>query len=320
MRLRPTLLVSLTAALLSFVSACGTVPPEDEEWPFEEDAGLEQQDAGVVADAGVPLPPTTFKVVTWNVENLFDEQNDPNTDDTVETRATVEARLDEIAKVLESLGPPEIIALQEVENAALLRRLANRLSPNLNTVLIDGNDPRGIDVGLITRFPVKRQNSHATENVYDLSEPGKYYRYARDCLEVHLDVEGRPVVMLVNHLVSKASPGSDAKRRAEAAKTRDIADYLRGEDPNRAVIIAGDMNDTPDSPPLKQFTRTPEFVDIGASTPCTFKFGASCFRYDYLLPDRTTAQGRGEVKVIKTTDAARASDHSPVMATFTLSN
>ncbi len=316
MRLRPFLLTALLASVM--LGGCGD-PPSTEEDAGEE-LPVEDQDAGT-GDAGTdfePPPPTTFRMMTWNVENLFDEYNDPATDDTVVTRSEADARLDEVAKVIKAAGIPEVIALQEVENLQMLKRLADRLGSGLNTVLVDANDPRGIDVGLITKFPVTRHASHAGENVYDLTEQGKYYRYARDCLEVHLDVGGHPLVVLVNHLVSKASSGSDSKRQAEAAKTRDIADFLRAEEPRRAVIIAGDMNDTPDSPPLKQFLRTPDFVDVAASSPCTFKFGASCFRYDYLLPDKHTAETRADIKVIKTSDATKASDHSPVMATFTL--
>lgn len=317
MLLRRLLLSLLFSASLA-LGACGqpVTPEPDAGEEHVDDAGT---GGGGEQDAGEPLPPTTFRAVTWNVENLFDEYDDPE-DDTVLPRREVETRLDELAEVLESLGPPEIIALQEVENIGLLKRLASRLSGEYHAVLIDANDPRGIDVGLLTRFPVTREVSHASENVYDLQEPRKFYRFARDCLEVHLDVEGRKMVVLVSHLVSKAREDSDRKREAEAAKIRDIADYLRGEDPNRAVLIAGDMNDTPTSPALRQLLRSPDFVDVGESSPCTFNFGQSCFRYDYLLPDSTTAAGLEKLDVVKTSAARRASDHAPVVGTFTLSN
>jgi len=59
-----------------------------------------------------------------------------------------------VAAVLEALDADAVL-LQEVEDLPLLGRLALRAGyPEAR--LLDGNDPRGIDVGLLSRLPVVR--------------------------------------------------------------------------------------------------------------------------------------------------------------------
>jgi hypothetical protein len=68
-------------------------------------------------------------------------------------------------------------------------------------MLIDGNDDRGIDVGLLTRdqFPITRMRSH----VDDLSPNGEAL-FSRDCPEYELVLPGgKTLLVLVNHFKSK---------------------------------------------------------------------------------------------------------------------
>ena len=176
-------------------------------------AGNVQTVAPTAATPAAPAPPTRFRMTTWNVENLFDEYNDPLKDEPVPSKSAVDKKLAAIAKVVKTLAP-DVLAVQEVESIGILQRLAKATWPNstMNSVLVEGFDPRGIDVGLITRFPVVKTVSHAEEKLYPPDDPRTYYRYARDCLEVHLDVDGWPVVVLVTHQISRGS--SPATTRA----------------------------------------------------------------------------------------------------------
>ena len=52
-------------------------------------------------------------------------------------------------------------------------------------ILIDGNDPRGIDVGLLSRFPINNLRTH----IFDKEKPlSKSFIFSRDCLEVELEI------------------------------------------------------------------------------------------------------------------------------------
>ncbi|HEX7623549.1 MAG TPA: hypothetical protein VF400_08265, partial [Anaeromyxobacteraceae bacterium] len=70
--------------------------------------------------------PSSLRVASWNVHDLFDEvdrTSPPGELDTVLSPAEVEAKLARTGAVLARLDA-DVILLQEVENLALLERLA----------------------------------------------------------------------------------------------------------------------------------------------------------------------------------------------------
>lgn len=93
----------------------------------------------------------------FNVENLFDTIDDPETDDTILTPAELELKLGKLsAYIREVLNAPDVLALIEVENQTAADALAARINaddPSINytAVTFDGNDPRGIDNAFLTR-------------------------------------------------------------------------------------------------------------------------------------------------------------------------
>lgn len=97
--------------------------------------------------------PDGYTVVTWNLAGLFDNQDDPLTDDVVLSNAEYERRLDKRGQTLAALGLPALVAVQEAETLATLQALAERdeLQNHYQALLIDGPDRRGSDVGLLYR-------------------------------------------------------------------------------------------------------------------------------------------------------------------------
>lgn len=116
-------------------------------------------------------------------------------------------------------------------------------------MLIDGNDERGIDVGLLTRgaYPIMSVRSH----VHDEDAEGVIF--SRDCAEFDIGLpSGKRMWVMVNHLKSKgygSQARNDAKRKRQAARIRAIYDahMAAGDD---LVAIVGDLNETPDKDPL----------------------------------------------------------------------
>ncbi|MGB5345413.1 MAG: hypothetical protein WBN23_04545, partial [Woeseia sp.] len=134
----------------------------------------------------------TVSIMTFNVENLFDNTDDPGKDDRTyfplaakqndEHRAAcnaievdrwrdqclnwdwsdelVEKKLGLVAQAILQVDGgrgPDILALQEVENLSILNRLRSEyLQPAgyREPVLIEGTDLRGIDVAFLTRLPI----------------------------------------------------------------------------------------------------------------------------------------------------------------------
>jgi len=164
-------------------------------------------------------------------------------------------------KVIRSVKA-DIQCLIEVESRQTLRLfntdiLASRFT---DQVAAEGNDPRGIDVALAARraYPIRLTRSNAFAR-----DPAGLV-FSRDCLEVDLDTPGGARVhVLVNHFKAKDSTreASDERRRRQAACVsailRDRYDLTRDY-----VIVAGDLNDEPDSRPLAPLRDTPGLHDV----------------------------------------------------------
>lgn len=105
-------------------------------------------DPAVLAGAG------DFSMATFNLKNFFDTLDDPATDDSVLSAAVFQRRLHKYAETIHSvLRDPEILAVQEAENLAVLQALVAQ--PELGGLyrawLVEGPDLRGLDVGLLYR-------------------------------------------------------------------------------------------------------------------------------------------------------------------------
>jgi len=87
-------------------------------------------------------------------------------------------------------------------------------------LLIDGNDPRGIDVGILSRHPI----ADITTHIFDV--PGAPAIFARDCAEYFVQVPGmgKPFVIMANHFNSRGSDPTGLERRLpQATQVRKIA-------------------------------------------------------------------------------------------------
>jgi hypothetical protein len=93
-----------------------------------------------------------FSLATFNLWNMFDNTDDPDTDDTVLSESEYQRRLHKRALAITSeLDEPLIIAVQEVENYDVLVELVGQpeFSLDYNPVLLEGPDRRGLDSALL---------------------------------------------------------------------------------------------------------------------------------------------------------------------------
>jgi endonuclease/exonuclease/phosphatase family metal-dependent hydrolase len=169
-------------------------------------------------------------------------------------------------------------------------------------MLIDGNDGRGIDVGLLTAsgHEIGLMRSHVNEG-----RPGRAV-FSRDCPEFQVRTPAGEVIwVLPCHFKSKGygKPAeNDAKRLREAQAVASYVDRLLAEGAQNIVVL-GDMNDTPASAPLAPlFTHPhlhaahthPGFTFSPADRPGTRKLGAKSDQIDHiLLSDALWARMRG---------------------------
>lgn len=197
-----------------------------------------------------------IRVATWNVENLFDADDNPETPGDDEylpgswrrwTEERYRQKLGNLAQVIAAMKP-DVLCVQEVENRRVLEDLAALLAkppyghPFPHLAHRESEDRRGIDVGLLSRFPVT--HSELREDVHGL----------RGALASTLDIEGAPLTVIVCHWKSwVGEPEANiVTRLREALAVRAEVDRLRAEDPLRALVVAGDFNDNHDGHSLLQ--------------------------------------------------------------------
>lgn len=181
------------------------------------------------------------------------------------TRESVDAvSTDNTARVIQAVNA-DVLCLVEVEDRHTLDRF-DRLTLGKfkaaygHDLLIDGNDPRGIDVGLLSRFPIRSVRSH----IDDVTAKKRQPIFSRDCPEFEVELpDGRTLWVLGNHLKSQGHGpkiANDAKRLAQAKRIREL--LSRFDLTRDLVVVAGDLNDSPSSAPLKPLMTAPGLTDV----------------------------------------------------------
>ena len=178
------------------------------------------------------------------------------------------AKRKQIADRLKALDL-DVVAVQEVEDIDTLKRFntddLGSLYPHV--VLIEGNDPRMIDVGVLSKRPIGAVTSwqHVPDPQPDEADE---LLFSRDLLQVEILKSGgdRLLTLFVNHLksqfvpfnkdpvVEKAKNDKRRRRQAEGA-VKIIARTMR---PNSRFAVLGDMNDVPDAPTLQPLADSQE--------------------------------------------------------------
>lgn len=315
----------------------------------------------------------SLKVMQYNAENLFDTKYDEKTHDytylPLATKATIEGHTEaceemsgfyrnqclnldwtdakltkkilNLSKVIKSydasgLGP-DILFLEEVENLNAVNKLVTKGLDKLgyiSQVLIEGDDSRGIDVAIIAKYPVIMSKHHSIiVNGEKLD--------TRGITEVHLNVEGKTVVLFANHWPSQSNPVEE--RIASAKLLAELAEKADAE----LILAAGDFNTVDTDSPypfnyLKNFVNAEsEARNVGVqmnegthwykgewtSLDRFFVHKSSSIKPDYskfqimIRPFMMTVDSRTGDTIPMRSDAAKGtgySDHLPVGMEFTL--
>jgi len=216
-------------------------------------------------------PGDTVFVANWNVENLFDTMDDPKTNDseflpTSEkewTEERLETKLDHLTHVINYMNHgcgPDLIALEEVENINVVKRLIYKLDRSRDYVVAhrDSPDERGIEACIVF-----------DRNVFDIDR----------IVPIHVDIptgyKTRDILhVIVIHKKSKTKfhffanhwpsrIGGDEKtepNRIAAAKVlRTVVDSLMKFDKDKQIVILGDFNDEPDNKSIDSVLNAKDF-------------------------------------------------------------
>jgi len=196
--------------------------------------------------------------VFYNVENLFDTQDDPAVNDREYLPGGEKhwnfkryiKKINDISRVIKELGDsklPEVIGLCEVENEMVLSSLVNHANlrgGHYKIVHFNDRDSRGIDLALIYRS----DEFFLLSKVLIPVRSSKGGIYARGILYVTLrSGNGEIFHIYVNHWPSREDNDAAKERgRQEMARAlRQLTDASRVKNKNANMVIMGDMNDEP---------------------------------------------------------------------------
>lgn len=217
-----------------------------------------------------PLGERQFSVAGMNVENFFDDQDDPEIKEDIVTADSFNARLKKISMAVRVvMQSPDVIGVVEAENLSSLKRLAEKINadteasgkpnPRYEAYLIDGNDGRGIDVGFLVKS--------SRVKVVEVRQFGKDIKYKNPDTGEDDFLNDRPPLMLrasimdaktnqpfeftvaVNHLKSflgyddpKQMANVRLKKRMQAEFLAKWVQERQKANAKERIILVGDFN------------------------------------------------------------------------------
>lgn len=202
-------------------------------------------------------PAGTLRLMSYNVENLFDDQDDPllsgaqDDKDMTKPEAHRRAAADAIRR-----AQPDVIALQEVESLQALLWWRDEFLKDMgydHVVSLDSGDSRGIENSVLSRFPLSDAQvwpdaplGGVHPNKSDFR--GQPIEFRRSPLRVTVTVPAeaaageKPYELTLFVVHQKSGRDNGYWREREAAKTVELAKELLAKDPNYNIAIVGDMN------------------------------------------------------------------------------
>jgi endonuclease/exonuclease/phosphatase family metal-dependent hydrolase len=191
-----------------------------------------------------------FYIAGWNVENLFDLEDDPNVELDEDftpsspkkwTKERLEIKLKNLSEAIGKMNGgkgPDLLGLCEVENRKVVEMLRDKLSPSGRKYEIihkDSASDRGIDCALLF-----------DANVFSLADSKFHFVDAdktRDIVEAKLHRDSGDLYVFVNHWPSRRNPEEQRLKAADVLRKR--LDEILASDPKADIILVGDFNDEP---------------------------------------------------------------------------
>lgn len=255
---------------------------------------------------------TRFRVVTWNVENMFDCEDDTLTQDEEFLPEGVRGwtwgrywrKVTDIGRVVMGIGetePPALVALCEVENERVMQDIAKRgglWSLGYDYVMTDGPDARGIDVALMFQPALFCLLGHESRRVPSVAHG---LRPTRDLLHAWGKVpSGDTLHVVVCHLPSRVGDHRSAQinRRLAVETLMQLTDSLLTADPHACMLVMGDFNATLRDKVFKPLTSSlvPLTPDRRRPSSGSYRFRGNWSWIDHILVSQALLEhvGAGE--------------------------
>ncbi|MFG0312906.1 MAG: endonuclease/exonuclease/phosphatase family protein [Phycisphaerales bacterium] len=266
---------SIMAVPLLARSGNSTQPEADDSALIE----LIEQAESTMRRFGQPEAPAkeagTFRLTTYNIENLFDDVDDPalsgDNEDIDDTKPHHE--LLAAARAIREVDA-DVLCLQEVESREALDWFIENYISDLgyeHVISLDAGNARGIENAVLSRYPLSNpelwigkelggvhpDNYGPNAKNYYAGEP---IAFRRSPLKVDVEIPSNDdagsswtlTLFVVHH---KSGRYSGYWREAEAKNILKLAKAIEDEHPGRPVAILGDFNAQPSDESVKIYLR-----------------------------------------------------------------
>ena len=254
-----------------------------------------------------------FSVAFYNLENLFDIENNKFTLDKGYTSNSAldwnsdryMRKIENLSKVISKIGiknsklPPVLLGVSEVENKTCLSDLINskKLLPHAyDFVHYNSPDERGIDVAFLYQKKYFELTYSDTYTLF-LTDDKNNRDFTRDILLVSGRLFDEEVFVIVNHWPSrtKGINFSDGKRVEAAKLVREIIADLQKENENPHIIIMGDFNDEPNSNSIQNYLMFEglfnPMLPIKQNKKGSVKYHGKWYMFDQIILSNTFLMG-----------------------------
>lgn len=212
-----------------------------------------------------------FRVMFYNVENLFDTYDDPKKNDNEflpegSMRWTTNRyyrHLKKTAQVISAIGEwgtPALCGLCEVENDTVLTHLINRTplqEQHYSYCITTGSDTRGINNALLYQRDKFRYIGHSSERIQFTNNKKR----SRDILHVWGEIiTGERLDIFICHFPSRSGGEKETEQdRIDAARfLRKLCDSLYRINAEANIIVMGDFNDNPSDKSIQTIIKGPK--------------------------------------------------------------
>lgn len=282
-----------------------------------------------------PLPPLEegyLRIMSWNVENLFDFVVPHPTSPPLPKVSEYKRDITKVALTIEAAGFPTVIGLQEVENIEILEDIAAEpilAGYDYQAVLIEGTDSRGIDVGYLVRG-----DRAAVVDQVQYPAPGNITSRPPLMIEIRAGNSDEVYYFLNNHFTSMSGgeEATEPRRNAQAVWNVEIARELLADNPEANLAVIGDLNSYYGSLPIQTLEEgglTNLFDTVDPDERYTYVYEGNSQVLDHILVNDSLLDMLISLDVLHSdadyalplssdTSLYHISDHDPVIATFLL--
>jgi len=207
-----------------------------------------------------------IRIGFYNVENLFDTEDDPIKIDEYYTPSSpikwdetkYQTKIDNLGKVIRELcfdSHPHILGLCEIENRTVLEDLVSHSNLHdfqYQIIHFESPDARGIDNALL--YDAKEYT--VFESGVQRVDLNAFEETTRDILwSKGILSNGDTLICFVNHWPSRREGKAQSEpKRIQAAKTlKALVNNMETEHPSAAVVVMGDFNDEPSDSSIRDF-------------------------------------------------------------------